>query len=93
MAVSKQKTEEDAENLDSVTQYICGEIKRLVPEAGSLNANTDLTTDVNIDSVAIMDMVFALEEAYDISIPLNDLADTYKIGDLAKLVKKLKDGE
>ena len=72
-----------------IVEFICQEIGKLADVKSELTAETDLTTDLNINSVLVMDLVFTLEEKYDISIPLNDLSDVYKIGELADLVKKM----
>jgi len=73
-----------------IVQFICWELNKLLPEKQNLSAETDMTTDIEVDSVTIMDLVFMLEEQYDISIPLNDLSNIYQIGELADLVVRLK---
>ena len=78
---------------DDIINFICKEIAKALPEAPALTAETDMTTDVSVDSLATMNLVFALEEKFDISIPLNALADIRKISELATLVQKLKDEE
>ena len=52
-----------------------------------LSANTDISTDLNIDSVTVMDFVMEVEDHFDIEIPLNVLSETRTIGDLAKVVE------
>ena len=37
---------------------------------------TDISTDLNIDSVAVMDFVMEVEDHFDIEIPLNVLSET-----------------
>lgn len=54
-----------------------------------MTADTDITTELNVDSVAMMDLMFALEERYDISVPLNELGEVCTIGELAKLVQQI----
>ena len=66
--------------------FIVAEIKRLAPASGDIDERTDITTGVNLDSVAIMDLVFAVEEKFDLSISMNDLADITTIRQLADLV-------
>lgn len=78
----------NAETVD----FICVTLARLMEKAPSvtMTAETDMTQDLNVDSLTAMDLVFELEENYDISIPLNDLGDIYKIGQLAELVERLR---
>ena len=40
-----------------------------------LTEATDINADLNIDSVAILDLLMNIEDAYEISIPINLLAD------------------
>ncbi len=53
---------------------------RLAPE-------TDISTDLNIDSVTVMDFVMEVEDHFDIEVPLNVLSETRTIADLAKVVE------
>ena len=58
-------------------------------EGVKLDENTDITSDLQIDSVAVMDFVMELEEKLDISIPVNMLSEVQTIGDLAKVVQEI----
>lgn len=51
-----------------------------------LTEATDINADLNIDSVAILDLLMTIEDAYDISIPINRLADVRTVGDLTTTV-------
>ena len=50
---------------------------------------TDINADLNIDSVAILDLLMTIEDAYDISIPINRLADVRTVGDLTATVREM----
>ena len=79
-----------SENQDKITSFICEELQKVLSPDMALSAETDMTNDITVDSVAVMDLVFALEEEFDVAIPLNSLADIRKIGELADLVKGLQ---
>ena len=51
-----------------------------------LSATTDISTDLNIDSVTVMDFVMEVEDHFDVEIPLNVLSETRTVADLAKVV-------
>jgi acyl carrier protein len=51
-----------------------------------LVGTTDISTDLNIDSVSVMDFVMEVEDHFDIDIPLNVLSETRTIDDLASVV-------
>jgi len=69
-----------------VVKLICTLLEPFNGDSIELNKLTDLTTDLHIDSVAIMDLLMAVEDTYDISIPINRVSDTRTIEDLAIVV-------
>lgn len=65
-------------------------VKLLEPFNGNgaaLNAATDISADLNIDSVTVMDFVMEVEDHFDIEIPLNVLSETRSVADLARVVE------
>lgn len=71
---------------------ILSKLKELLEKFNSakieLTESTDISTDLNIDSVAVMDFIMEVEDAYDIDIPLNVLSETRTMADLASVVEK-----
>lgn len=51
-----------------------------------LAPETDISADLNIDSVSVMDFVMEVEDHFNIDIPLNILSETRSIADLVKVV-------
>ncbi len=51
-----------------------------------LKPETDISTDLNIDSVSVMDFVMEVEDHFDIDIPLNVLSETRTVSDLVRVV-------
>ncbi len=76
----------------TILQTIMTELQKVNDENIPLSETTDITTDLHVDSLAIMELVFALEERFDVSIPLNDLGDVRTIGQIAQLVERKKLG-
>ena len=70
---------------DTVAQ-ICKLLEPFNSNGTVLSAATDISSDLNIDSVTVMDFVMEVEDHFDIEIPLNLLSETRTIGDLAKVV-------
>jgi len=48
--------------------------------------------ELNLGSLAVMDLVMALEDHFDISIPLDRIADIETVDELAGLVRSLQTG-
>lgn len=84
-------TDQAEVSLTGVVEFICNELNNILPEPATapLTAETDMTEDINVDSLGVMNLVFALEEKYDIAIPLNALSDIRKINELAELILKV----
>lgn len=74
---------------NTILNVIYEELEKVNIERVELSESTDITKDLQIDSLAVMDLVFALEEHFDVSVPINDLADTQTIGQLSQLVATL----
>ena len=71
-------------------EQICSEICRLLQPYNKANVTltgtTDLTADLEMDSVAAMNLVMEIEDSYEIDIPINLLSDVTCPDDLTKLV-------
>ena len=67
--------------------------RHLEPHAKSgrtLTESTDLNRDLNLDSLAVMELMFELEDRFNISVPMNLLPEVSTIGDLAQLVQRIE---
>jgi len=66
------------------------ELVNQLAEAGTVvDANSDLVDDVGLSSIEIMELIEQLEDIYDISFPLNDLAEIRTITDMVKELERL----
>ena len=57
-----------------------------------LSLDTDIVRDLNLDSLAVMDLVMELEDRFDLSIPLNDVAEVKTVRDLTDTIKRIREG-
>ncbi|EGX99678.1 MULTISPECIES: acyl carrier protein [Nitrospirillum] len=57
-----------------------------------LSDDTNITEGLGLDSVAVMDFVMEIEDALDISIPLDRIAEVKTVGDLVAAAQDLKGG-
>jgi acyl carrier protein len=53
-----------------------------------IEPTTDLAADLNIDSVAAMDLIMEVEERFDIDIPINLVSDMATVADLAAVIER-----
>ena len=57
-----------------------------------IGLDSDVVEDTGLDSVSVMDFVMELEDAFDITIPLDRIAEVRTVGDLVKAVQILSHG-
>jgi len=65
---------------------LCDLLKPFNMNGIALNPETDISADLNIDSVSVMDFVMEVEDRFDIEIPLNVLSETRTMAELVKVV-------
>jgi acyl carrier protein len=75
---------------DDVRADICRRLDPFRTDGRSITGATVITKDLNIDSLAVMDMVMELEDTYDISIPLNVVAEIHTVDELTDTVLKIR---
>ncbi len=79
----------------NVTDFTLAEIARAARDVlgrpVTITSATDIARDLKVDSLALMNIVMELEDAFDVSIPLDRLAPVQTAGDLAALVTELRE--
>ena len=58
----------------------------------TLSSETRIVDDLELDSLAVMNFVMAVEDRYDISIPLDRIAEVETVADLVATVERLRQG-
>ena len=58
----------------------------------SITDDTDIVEDLGMDSLGVMNFVMAIEDHYDLSIPLDRVAQIQTVADLMRAVETLKSG-
>lgn len=54
-----------------------------------IELHTDIALDLNLDSLAVMDLLMQIEERFDISIPLNLIPEIRTVADLTRVIDQL----
>ena len=57
-----------------------------------IGPGSSVVEDTGLDSVSVMDFVMELEDEFDISIPLDRIAEVRTVGDLATAVHAMAGG-
>jgi acyl carrier protein len=86
-------TEAMHSDTDEVVREICTLLEAHNQNRIEISEETDLSADLNIDSVAAMDLLMNIEDKFEIDIPLNMVGELRSVRDLADVVRaQLKDG-
>ena len=82
--------------MDEGYQEIVGAIRESLnaatKERFQITEDTLLKRDLNLDSLAEMDLLMALEDRFDVSISINHLPEIETVRDLAQAIDKIKRG-
>lgn len=73
------------EDISSIFEQVLGHPVKI-------NDRTDIVEDLGMDSLGVMNFVMAIEDFYDISIPLDRIAQIQTVGDLIDAVEDLRSG-
>lgn len=76
--------------LDTVLREVVAFLEIQTKGRIPISADTDMAKDLNLDSLAVMDLLMALEDKFDVSLPLNNLAEIRTVSDLASSIVDLK---
>ena len=85
----KDREEMRQEDQDLVFQKTCELLKPFNVNNVELTKDTDIATEMEIDSVAILDLIMELEDSYDVSFSMNLMSELRTVGELVASVHKL----
>ena len=74
----------------SLRDGIAAALSQAVGRKVEILDNTNIARDLGLDSLAIMNFIMALEDEYDVSIPLDRIAQVETVGDLVKAIGELR---
>lgn len=64
-------------------------LKSYTKDGQSLSEDTELLSDLGLDSMKVMQLLLETEERFDISIPLNIIPNVRTVGDFARQIEQL----
>ena len=82
----------EAPSEESVLAEIINALLPFKKSDTAITAETEIARDLKLDSLAVMDLLMVLEDKFDVSIPLNMVAEITTVGQLAKAVREQKAG-
>jgi acyl carrier protein len=77
------------DNADQIESQIVELLALRVPAGTRLSAQTQIVGGLGLDSVGILDFIMDVEDRFDISIPLDRVAEVQTIGELSRAIEAL----
>lgn len=74
----------------SVRDGIAAALSQTLGRRVEIADDTNIARDLGLDSLAVMNFIMALEDEYDISIPLDRVAQVETVGDLVAAIEELR---
>ena len=74
---------------DEIYDKVCELLKPYNPENRPILMQSGIVSDLEVDSVAVFDLVMGLEDHYDISIPMEKVTDIKTVGELVNVIQEL----
>ncbi|MFV3127816.1 acyl carrier protein [Niveispirillum sp. KHB5.9] len=77
-------------DVNDIVETIIAALVKTLPTPVTITTETSITRDLGLDSLAVMDFVMVLEDKFDVSIPMERIAEVETIGDLARTISELR---
>ncbi len=78
------------DNVNSIEASVIELLGHRVPADTKVTAETRIVGDLGLDSVAVLDFIMDVEDRFDLSIPLERVAEVRTIGELSLAIQTLK---
>lgn len=72
-----------------IYEKVCSLLEPFNNKGLTLSRETDISSDLEIDSVAVLDFIMEVEDEYDISFPMNRISEIRTIGELVEAISEL----
>lgn len=77
-------------NKEDILMIVCKHLVEFTESEQEINAETDIAEQLSLDSVKILDLLMEIEDEFDISVPLNMMADVQTVNDLVGVIYNLE---
>ena len=68
---------------EEIQEKVITELSSLISSDAVLTEESELVTELGLDSFKVLDLLMDIEDEFDISMPVNLLADVHTVRDLA----------
>lgn len=75
---------------DDILRQLCDHLKQQSGSKVKIDPDKNLVEQLSLDSIKVLNLIMEIEDEFDITIPINALADINTVRELAELVGKIK---
>jgi acyl carrier protein len=77
---------------ETILSLVIELVRPLAPQGREVREDTDLVSDLEFDSLKVMNLVEQVEDRFDVSVPLNILPDIRTVRDFAVQLQRIIGG-
>jgi len=74
---------------DAIYEQVAALLQKYAPQPVPIQENTELINDLGFDSLRVMEMLHEVEDVFDITYPINELANLKTVRDFARQVQHI----
>ena len=74
---------------EEVLRRLYRQLETIAPGAGEFDERTALVEGLGLDSFKVLDLLLEIEDEFDVSVPMNVLADVRTVKDMAERIHDL----
>lgn len=75
---------------DLIHQKVCALLAPYNHKGADISRGTAIMSDLEVDSVAVFDLIMEVEDAYEITFPMETVSEMNTVGDLVDTIRALK---
>lgn len=75
---------------NDILQLLCNRLETISNTDVAITPDLSLIDQLSIDSIKLLNLIMEIEDTFDISVPINALADVQTVSDLAGLIHRIK---
>lgn len=76
---------------EDVLEQLCDHLKHKAGYNMEIHVDESLVEQLALDSVKVLNLIMEIEDEFDVTIPINALADINTVRQLADIISSLKD--
>ena len=74
---------------EEILERLNTQLSLIAPEGSEFDESTDLVEGLGLDSFKVLDLLMEIEDEFDISIPMNVLADVKTVKNMAERIQEI----